>query len=109
MIHLYSDANNCFADLSYVTVWRTKNQRVTWLSDDDNEYRVNFKDGLKNPPPGTPFQHAQQDQFEFDVKAHGQAASEVPVRGGNYYYSVTRNNELKPCLNPEDPGVHVTP
>jgi hypothetical protein len=109
MIHLYSDGNNCYADLSYVTVWKTKNQRVTWLSDDDNVYKVNFKDGLNNPAPGTPFQHNQQDQFEFDVKAHGQAASEVPVRSGSYYYSVTRNSEPKPCLNPADPGLHVTP
>ena len=104
MIHLYSDGNDCFADLSYVTVWRTpQKQKVTWVSDDDNEYKVNFK-------PGTPFKdNHQQDQFEFDVKAHGQAASGVPVRSGRYYYSVTRNNEQKPCLEPSDPGVHVTP
>jgi hypothetical protein len=111
MIHLYSDGSACFADLSYVTLWRTLNQKVTWFSDDGNEYKVNFRDGVKNPPPGTPFQYSnsQNDQFEFDVKAHGQAASAVPVRSGLYYYSVTRNNEQTPCLKPEDPGLHVNP
>lgn len=107
-IHLYSDGSGCLADLSDITMWKVQQQKVTWVSDDDNEYKVNFQDGHNNPQPGTPFQNPDKTpRFLFDVKPHGQAASDVPVTLGHFYYSVTRNNDPSPCLAASDPGVYI--
>jgi hypothetical protein len=98
----------CYVDVETVYVYKPNHQKLKWKSDDGNKYTADFEmgNGYPNPKPGTPFKDAQGN----DKHTVGTDEPEIEVTGpsGYYYYAVLDQNR-KACLNPEDPGVHVTP
>src|SRR5262249_9586941 len=78
-VYIYTgptDSSHCYADASVVTLWKTLDQRVKWISDDDKEYFVDFNMGHN----GSPFADKT-----FPVPAHGDKASGKLTQSGQYY------------------------
>ena len=103
-VYIYADVppqpNQCFVDLSQATLWKSKHQTVTWVSDDNAEYKVAFVGG-------SPF-----STDTFKVPAGGEVSSRdltlaSPVN--TYYaYEIKGANDIV-CKksNDPDPGVYV--
>ena len=112
VIHVRSDAQTppgkCFVDLKTVDVYKPDHQKLRWKSDDGQKYTADFEMGpnYPNPGPGTPF----KDEHGKDKHTVTTDEPEIEATGpsGYYFYAVLDKNGNK-CLNPEDPGVHVTP
>ncbi len=104
-VYIYTDPNNpsqCYADASAVTIWKSKNQTVQWISDDGKTYLVDFTLGQR----GSPF-----SQTTFAVLANGVTPSgPANSQSADYYdYGIragtTPNSPV--CKNAADPGVYV--
>ena len=103
-VYIYTDptdTSHCYADASVVTLWKTEDQRVKWISDDDKEYFVDFNLGHN----GSPFV-----EKTFPVPAHGDKASGKLTQSGQYYdYGIRAGNTAQGtiCKPSSDPGIYV--
>lgn len=102
-VYIYTDptdSSHCYADAAVVTLWKTQNQRVKWISDDDKPYFVNFVGANGSPFSDTTFQ----------VPTHGDKASGNLIQYGKYYeYGIWPGNSAQgaPCKQSSDPGIYV--
>jgi len=96
-----TDSSHCYADAAVVTLWKTQNQRVKWISDDDKPYFVDFV-GTN----GSPF-----TDRTFSVPPHGDKESgNLTQSGGKYYeYGIWAggSGQGTPCKQSSDPGIYV--
>jgi hypothetical protein len=103
-VYIYTDpqdSSKCWADLSVVTLWKDKQQTVTWISDDGNEYTVDFDKGQY----GSPF-----SQTTFDIPAGHETPSGSLNSTASGYYDFAiylGKGGGNPCKDPGDPGYYV--
>ena len=82
------------------TLWKSEQQTVDWISDDDGEYTVDFGQGHNGSPFGTSTFHVLKDQ---------DAPSGDLTQSGKYYDYAIRSGDAngKICKPPSDPGLYV--
>ena len=114
-IYSYTDASGstkCTADVDVATLWKVKGgqalkQSVCWISDDGNDYTVNFK---AQGTHGSPF---QDPLGSFYVPQNGSVSSGplLAAASGYYEFVIVPNNNPNgtPCKGPGDPGLIVKP
>jgi hypothetical protein len=95
--------NNCVASSKTVTV--QEGDGVDWHAD-NHDYTIRFKNQSEPAPNPIPVPHG--GSHRVTIKGHGDCDHPVP---GEFYckYSVTRDNESKPCADFDDPGIHIVP
>ena len=108
-VYIYTDPDHpdkCYADLDVATLWWNQNQTVTWYSDDNKDYTVDFRQGQY----GSPF-----TRVTFPVPANAPAPS-GPLKansGGYYNFAILAGigNNAHLCKKPTepDPGYIVKP
>ena len=114
--YIYSDpddpTNKCFVDIGKATLWtKTKkggsplDQTVTWYSDDNKAYKVDFTTGKRHVSPFT------DPSGYFQVPAGGSVSSGPLKTDSNDYYdfAIFFANGTTPCMDPGDPGLIVKP
>jgi hypothetical protein len=95
--------NQCLLDWPVGILWRSKNQTVTWFSDDDKEYTVDF--GANSP--------FKQPDPTFDVKSKPGFLNSGPLQqnaSGYYSFSVhagDKNGTVCKKATDPDPGYYV--
>ena len=104
-VYIYTDPANhrdCYADTNAVTIWKSKNQTVQWISDDGNAYLVDFTLGQR----GSPFA-----QKTFAVRKNGATPSGPANPESSDYYDYAIRAGTAPdspvCKKAADPGVYV--
>lgn len=115
-VYIYTDATGtCYADTDVATLWTTvggasAEQTVCWVSDDNNDYNVNFKRGKRQQTPFTP------DNFPIQGTGTGtgmySSGSLVTGSRGYYDFVIVRgtNKDGPICSSPlQDPGYRVSP
>jgi hypothetical protein len=101
-----SQTRQCLADWPQATLWKSKNQTVTWFSDDGQQYTVDFTKGKK----GSPF-----SESTFTVPKNGGKPSGDLQKSSDYYdYAIwvgggAGDPNSKVCKQPDDPGIYVKP
>lgn len=106
-VYIYADHDNpgkCYADWPVGTLWKSKHQRVLWVSDDDGEYTVDFTQG-HHPAPKSPFSN---DTFTVPSKGV-KPSGDLQVDASGYYDFAIRfggtNGSI--CKETIDPGYYV--
>jgi hypothetical protein len=89
--------SNCQATPDWVDVH--DGEQVRWIADDGHEYTVNFHSS--NPTPN-PFPVKSTVPVTRPIKG----AFHCSILGCKYKYSLTRDQEGKPCV---DPGIRIVP
>lgn len=103
-VYIYTDPahpQQCYADAAAVTIWKSKNQMVHWISDDGNAYLVDFTLGQHGSPFG---------QTTFPVQANGVTPSGASQGSSGYYdYGIRAGTAPNSpiCKPANDPGVYV--
>ena len=103
-VYIYTDPQNpssCLADWSVGTLWKSKQQTVTWISDDGNEYTVDFTKGQN----GSPF-----SQSTFDIPgSHEKSSGSLNSTASGYYDFMIHTGSVNgpACKDPKDPGYYV--
>lgn len=106
-VSVYTDPSNpskCLLDWSVGTLWKSKNQTVTWFSDDNLPYTIDFTHGHQ----GSPF---QQPSPQFPLPAAGSVSSTnlQPNASGYYDFQVYAGNPPTALCKDltDDPGYYV--
>jgi hypothetical protein len=105
-VYIYTDpadSTKCYADTAVATLWKTQSQTVTWVSDDDQDYFVDFSKGKNGSPFAKP---------TFLVPHDGEIPSGDLTTSGLYYdYAIYPGKDAsgKWCKPPSDPGFYVKP
>jgi hypothetical protein len=99
-VYIYTEGNQCFADWPVATLWKTEQQTVDWISDDDGEYTVDFGQGHNGSPFAAPTFHVLKDK---------DAPSGDLTQSGKYYDYAIRSGDANGniCKPPSDPGLYV--
>ena len=97
-VYIYTPDPNipdqCLLDWPVATLWKSDNQTVTWFSDDNNQYVVDFTLGNH----GSPFSSSQ-----FTVPKGGSVSSGTIVGVSGYYGFGVRGSNGHVCKKPTDP------
>jgi hypothetical protein len=102
-ISIYTDhtdpthPNQCFADYAEVTLWKAKTQTVTWFSDDNGSYRVDFNGANGNPFIGTNPYPVNDETMSRALKDNA---------AGHYTYTI-EDGSGTPCNSVGDPVIYV--
>jgi hypothetical protein len=103
-VYIYTDPNDsskCWADWPVATLWKSSNHTVTWVSDDGNEYTVDFTKGHN----GSPF---SQTTFDIPAGKETPSGSLNPTASGYYDFAIyPGKGGGNPCKDPADPGYYV--
>ena len=108
-VHLYTDPANskqCAADLSAVTLWKNKHHTVLWVSDDGNDYVVDFTQPEAHN--GSPFADTTFKGPANGVKPSGDLSANS--QSGQYYdYAIHAGTDINApvCKKADDPGLYV--
>lgn len=115
-VYLYTDANGtCYADTDVASLWTTVKgssvqQTVCWVSDDRNDYNVNFKRGKRQQSPFA------GDNFPIAGSGNGpgtyESGSIVTGSKGYYDFVIVRGTDPSGpiCSSAyQDPGYRVSP
>jgi hypothetical protein len=101
-VYIYTDSGQCYADSNAVTIWKSKNQTVQWISDDGKSYLVDFTLGQRGSPFG---------QTTFAVQTNGVTPSGHANPQSSDYYDYGIRAGTAPdspiCKKASDPGVYV--
>jgi hypothetical protein len=106
-VYIYTpDPNNtgqCSIDWPVATLWKSANQTVTWFSDDNNQYTVDF---TQPGSQGSPFSSTW-----FTVPKGGSVNSGSIQSNAGYYSFVVHAGDLKGQIckkaTDPDPGYYV--
>lgn len=105
-IYIYTDTDGyCYVDTPGVILWKAQTQTVQWISDDSNDYLVDFTRGHN----GSPFSKTTFPvPGNVDLTPSGALNSKSP---GYYDYVVWAGLNPKPtdkpCKETTDPGVYI--
>ena len=108
-VHLYTDPanpNQCFADLSAVTLWKNKHHKVQWISDDGKDYLVDFSQPQAHY--GSPFADSTFPVPADKAKDSGNLSASS--QSGKYYdYAIHAGTDINApvCKKADDPGLYV--
>jgi hypothetical protein len=105
-IYTYTDANgsHCQADWPVAALWKTYNQTVIWISDDDKQYTIDFSAGKRKE---SPFQNHQLKVPVKDSTPSGALDSDPKADG--YYDFAILDSKGNICKDAADPGYYVHP